>query len=399
MLEFLVAGLLLAAAPISPLLVDDHVIGISTFQSNNQKVVQNGQGIFIAYLRTRNEAFTAQQWRLARSTDAGESFQTIYESTDATNPPVLETDPRDNVYLAHPDFSGTNAYLYVFSKDKDYKNPEKFTIPNGSAGKYCMLLDQARQQLYYASHNGYLAIMGLDGALKASLRTHVPGPIAVQQYPHLVLDPAGVLYFAWTTNNNDKYLYRAIHCMRSVDGGTTWTKLDGSPLTLPVVADDTGPADRITLEDEYGVHTWLSSVTVVEHKAHFVYLAQFPESPRQHYMRFDARNGKRECDISPEFKGDALEVRSLDGFFTTGTGSTLFYTSQFMGKIVTLRSDDNGGTWHGAAHAELQLNPYAITGARTLTKDGCVIGIFTDSHAEGPSRLYFFRCAVASSTP
>lgn len=81
--------------------VDDQATGYGTFQSHNQKVVSNRNGIFMTHIRTRNEAFTAQQWRLSRSIDGGQSFVTLYEDTHATGPPVLETDEDDNVYLVH----------------------------------------------------------------------------------------------------------------------------------------------------------------------------------------------------------------------------------------------------------------------------------------------------------
>lgn len=51
--------------------------------------------------------------------------------------------------------------------------------------------------------------------------------------------------------------------------GKSWKNLDGGPLKLPVVADDGGPADRITLDDEFESHTWLSSFLVKGGKTHF----------------------------------------------------------------------------------------------------------------------------------
>ena len=65
-------------------LVDDHAFGFGTFQSHNQKVVSNRNGLFITHIRARNEAYTAQQWRLSHSADGGRRFTTLYEATDAT---------------------------------------------------------------------------------------------------------------------------------------------------------------------------------------------------------------------------------------------------------------------------------------------------------------------------
>lgn len=387
----------LGVLPITPVPVDDGVINYATFQSHNQKIVQNDHGIFMAYVRTRNEAYTAQQWRLVRSTDGGQSFETLHEATDATNPAVLETTGDGTLYMARPDFESSNAYLYIFRPETGYKAPAKHTIPSGSAGKFCMLLDEQRERLYYASHNGYLATLGFDGEVLSSVQSHVAGPIAIQQYPHLALDAEGVLHFAWTTNNLDKYHYRDIHYMRSRDGAKTWETFAGNTLELPVVADDAGPADSISLEDELEVHTWLSSMAVAEGKLHFVYLAQFAETPRQHYMRFDVKTGKREIDTAPDFKGDALQVRALDGFFTRPAGkpSPLFYTSAYQGRLVTLRSDDNGTTWQDHAQSEATYNPYAIGGARHVTSDGHILGAFTDQRSEGACAVYLLRIPIA----
>ena len=62
-------GTLPAAAPpaVEATLVDADVFYGATFQSNNQKVVRNARGIFMAHLRSHNEKFTAQQWRLSWS--------------------------------------------------------------------------------------------------------------------------------------------------------------------------------------------------------------------------------------------------------------------------------------------------------------------------------------------
>ncbi len=103
--------------------VDDEAHGYATFQSHNQKVVANPHGLFMTHIRTRNEAYTAQTWRLLRSTDRGASFAVIHEATDPTNPAVLETDGAGNVYLVRPDFADGNAYLYRFFAGKDFSLP------------------------------------------------------------------------------------------------------------------------------------------------------------------------------------------------------------------------------------------------------------------------------------
>src|ERR1041384_3167768 len=77
-----------ALTPIQLTCVDAHATGYGTFQSHNQKVVSNRRGIFMTHLHSRNEAYTAQAWRLSWSTNGGESFMTLFAATNATNPPL-----------------------------------------------------------------------------------------------------------------------------------------------------------------------------------------------------------------------------------------------------------------------------------------------------------------------
>ena len=95
--------------------VDDDATGYATFQSHNQKVLSNARGIFMTHIRTRDEPYLAQQWRLLWSEDGDATFRIVYESTDATNPAVIETDADANIYLARPDFGDGNSYLYRLS--------------------------------------------------------------------------------------------------------------------------------------------------------------------------------------------------------------------------------------------------------------------------------------------
>ena len=115
-------------------LIDGAALHGATFQSNNQKIVSNRRGIFATYVKTRNKEYTAQKWRLVASTDGGESFQTLFEEIAATNPPVLETDAEDNLYVVRPDFLDGHAYLYRFLARGDYREPIKTRIPRDSAG-------------------------------------------------------------------------------------------------------------------------------------------------------------------------------------------------------------------------------------------------------------------------
>jgi hypothetical protein len=352
----------------------------------------------MAYVRTRNEAYTAQQWRLVQSVDEGQTWTTLHEETSATNPPVIETDAEDNLYLVRPDFKDGHAYLYRFLAEKEYKEPVITRIDNGAAGKYGMAIDLSRKLLYYASHNGFFAITGLDGTLKQSSLVLVPGPNAQQQYPLLALGADGVLHFAYTTVKNDAYLYWDIHYLRSPDAGGSWQKFSGEALATPLISDDTGPTDRLTRDDEFSSHTWLSSMAIHKDKLHFAYLTQSTPA-KQNYFRLNAQTGEREVDVSPKFGGKKLEVMGLDGWFASD-GETLFYTSGFGGKITSLRSTDNGETWKDHAQSEATYNTYSISGCRTVTAGGKIIGAFTDQRKEPEiSKLYFISQLVADAQP
>jgi hypothetical protein len=370
--------------------LDEHAFGFATFQSHNQKVVSNRRGIFVAYLKRRNrEDYTSQQWRLVRSTDGGESFETIHEATDATNPPVIESDEDDNVYLARPDFAEGSSYFYRFLAADDYALSSVTRMEGGGAGKYCMYYDSGRKQFYFFSHDGTFHVIGPDGEERWSRRILKPGSCANPQYPQLGMDAAGTLHAAWTGVKHGVYLYWDIRYMRSDDGGETWRTMDGTPVTTPVVSDEDGPADRISLEDEYDYHTSLASFTAKDGKLHFIYQFAAPgDAVRQHYVRYDLATARRDVDIYPEFRGEEISLCHFDGFLASGgrePGSPLYCVMAQEGRLACLASGDNGQTWNDYAMAEKahalndrSHNPYAIGGAREVTADGYIIGSLTD---------------------
>ena len=382
-------------------LLDGEATGYATFQSHNQKVVANAHGIFTTHIRSRNEAFTAQQWRLSRSRDRGATFETLYESVDATNAPAIETDAAGNLYLVRSNFSDGSASLYRFQAG-DYAQPTVARIPGGSAGKYCMNLDAARSRLYYFTWGRSLFVLGLDGAVLERQELTVDGANAVPQYPLSFLDPSGVLHAAWTTQKHGVYLYWDIHYMASDDGAQSWRRMDRTPLPIPVPVDDSGPSDRITLDDEFEVHSWLSNLLVKDGKAHFAYAAQ-AATWRQHYVRYDLATAARDVDLNPIFEGEEIRLASLDGFFASRADlpeAPLYYVSSAGGRLGCLASDDNGETWYDYALSKESFNPYSIGGTRELTAAGAIVGTFTDFRlAEGRdlSQVHFFRIQAGLS--
>ncbi len=392
-----------ALAEITTTCVDDDATGYATFQSHNQKVLSNARGIFMTHIRTRDEPYRAQQWRLLWSEDGGESFRIVHESTDATNPPAIETDANANIYLARPDFSDGNSYLYRFAAADDYAEPAITTIPASSHGKFAMAIDEPRGQLYYFSANNTFHVIGLDGELRSSTQLLQPGPNAVLQYPSLDVYSDGTLFAAWTTQKHGVYLYWDIHVMKSRDGGATWQTLTGEPLQPPVVCDDTGPTERISLDDEFEAHTWLSSFIASGGKLHFLYEAQTPE-PREHYVRYDIATGRRELDIYPRFGGATLAFCRLDGLLATTPerdGGPLYCVGTVGRRPACIVSFDNGDTWRDHALSSHEFgNLYAVGGCRTTMADGSVIGSCTDTPAGGNAYtgvdVHFFRVPPAA---
>ena len=384
--------------PIELTVADPDATGYATFQSHNQKVVANDRGYFLSHIRTRNEAYTAQKWRLSRSTDRGKTFQTIYEATHATNPPVLETDEADNIYLIRPDFTSGDAFLYRFLADEDYRRPHVSQIPNGAAGKFAMEFDPQRRLLYFFAHNNTFHRIQLDGTVQSTIELLSSGEKAALQYPLLFLDSTGVLHAAWTTQRHGVYLYWDIHYLQSPDGGVTWTTMTGQGVDLPVIADEGGPADRISLDDEFEVHTWLENFFVRDGKAHFLYQAH-TVPPRQHYVRYDVATGTREIDQAPQ--GAKIELQNLDGFFATDAnqpGGTIYAVSRDArrNRLAALASDDDGVSWRDHAIAPPVDNLYSIGGSRTIVDDGWIIGTFTErvsdpNDSNSQSRVQFFR--------
>ncbi len=402
-------------------LVDEPVIHYATFQSHNQKVVESGSLIFMSHVRTRNESYTDQSWRLSVSRDKGISFQTILEESSATNPPVLECDDKGNLYLFRVDFVSGDAFLDRWDAaevgkwmDDSVKLPDRPSfkaattrqttrIPKGAAGKYAAMVDLPRDRLYFFSHNNSFHRLKLDGTLIDSRQLIAPGPHAILQYPHLSLSPQGELHLAWTTQKHGEYLYWDIHHAYSKDGGDSFSswlpseKGGSKALQLPIVADETGPALRMTLDDEFDVHTWLASGMATAEHWHGLYLAQ-SKPPRQHYLRYDLSTGVKQIDRYPVLSGQSIQIQGLDGFLVSdpSTPKRLFVVGNSGGHLGCLVSEDAGETWKDFARSEQPFGLYSIGGSRCLTRDGAIIGSFTDQKQTDEvtgrqSKVYFFR--------
>ena len=207
-------------------------------------------------------------------------------------------------------------------------------------------------------------------------------------YPLLTLSDDGTLYAAWYTQKHGKYIYRGVYAICSRDGGASWQTFDGNPLTLPVVDDDSGPAEMISREDSFGVHTILCGFLAKADKLHFTYTVN--QSPDQtHYVRYDTGSMHRDLETQPLFAGRAGTRMNNSGFLCADrsvTGSTLYYVTGDRTRLFCFASDDEGTSWYEYAVGD-QSYPinkegwhgiYSIGGYRGLTDDHHIIGTFTE---------------------
>jgi len=381
----------------------------ATFQSHNQKVVANANGIFLTYVHaydeTGGEAQTKATWRLARSTDGGSSFQTIFEATHATKAPAIESGPGGDIFLIHPHWTDGNAYFYRFEASKGFANPTISLVPGGSAGKYAMFFDAGRQQFSYLTWSDFFAINPW-GTVSWKQKFFAAGANAYPQYPHLTMTPDGITFAAWTTTAVTDHHYYDIHFLASWNGGGSWgLPSPGQMVTLPVVCDDTGPAVPIVTPAETSMSSdrtnWLANAFYKDWKLHFLYSGTQDGGWSTRYVRYnwDWQDPKVDVRLGPTIPGDVMALSSQDGFFASDevVGSPVYLAARTQdARIGVLRSADNGTTWHD--HARSTYTPggnkaiYAIGGARRLTTDGWMIGTFTEQDTgTGPHGVFFFR--------
>ncbi len=381
-----------------------------TYQSHNQKVISNQSGIFLTYVHktlNKDQSTETDTWRLVRSVDNGQTFSTLYEATGGTRAPVIESDSAQNIYLVTANWSSpTQSQFLKFSPTNNYSAPVIQTTLNLNtiSAKYSMELDESRSQLYFFAHGNTFSIIGLDGKIKNQFPLTQAGSSAHMHYPTLFIDETGILYAAWTTvDNATGGTYWSIHFAKSENGGIAWKGSNGQPLELPIVADENGPTDRITLNDEFSSHTWLSSFFVRSNQAYFTYYTREPHN-RQHFVRYDLATSTIEQNIFPTFIGAEgnISLDTLDGGICVPNTNTTIYCigrSQSPYGVAVLRSEDRGTTWHDYAVSEpaASFPIYAIGGSLQVTTDGHIIGTYTESDFSDPTAnrvIKFFKIAI-----
>jgi hypothetical protein len=379
-----------------------------TFQSHNQRVVRTRDGTFLSYLRRRTDTAEAH-WILARSTDDGLSWSTVREGMHGTNAPSLETDSSDALYVVHSDWRMDQTgpgYFYRYNAGSFATPAVEQSIPNGTGSKFTTCWDAFRSRLYVLTFWDELPrnffTLRPDGSVERALRLYAPGPRAGVQYPHCKVIGSD-LYVAWTTDPIGSapmgLSYRDIHFVLSRDGGASWVRgpWNLTPLTLPITADETGPATQVVLPDELDTNTWLSNFVPTARSLHFMYYAAAPLN-RQHAVRFDLATGARSIDRQPRWLGNGHGLRTLDGFFVDDTArSGLLYAvgAGEDGRLTVLATSDDGQTWFDFAVGPAPVAGralYAIAGSRSVSSDGFILGAYTaqDLSATMDHRVRYF---------
>jgi hypothetical protein len=391
---------------------------------HSRTVVSNQYGYFAVHTYESNADLTAANWRLVRSVDGGASFTQLYSGLHSTATPLLETDRDGNIYLIHSDGANNQAILLRFLVANNYTNPSSLALQDGDAQKFTAVIDERRGRLYYVAMNGDTADGGrhvvwffnilLDGSGSSRCKLTVPGSTAEAGYPHLYVDEHDDLYAAWTTGKLDTGNYYSIRFMRSRDGAQTWERLDGTPIALPVAADESGTTHEVNLESERNHSTWLWTMIVKQGKIHFAYLEGGVTVPvgqphPMHYVRFDIVTGARDHVITPTWGGSTFFLNSADGSCATRRerlDSTIYCVSRTLdNRLGVLVTHDNGQTWQQhAAMAPLASDRYhfGVTSARQLTEGSHLIGGYTESPRPSSTVapiVRFFRVLVDTTTP
>jgi hypothetical protein len=382
---------------------------------HGQSVVSNQYGYFAAYNYDRNGSDTDTRWRLVRSVDGGATFSTLHESCSplqascpGTSTPVIETDRDGNIYLIYSNSDTGDAHFLRFLVSNGFTSPTSLTLPAGAAQKFTAVIDESRGRIYYAATHTKTTVwfftIPLDGSSYSRVLLTQSGLHANAHYPTLYLDEHDHLYAAWTTLPNDPPdVYHSIHVMRSLDGGATWQKLDGTLLTLPVVADESGPTDEVTVIGERGVHAWLWTMIVKQGKAHFWYRENGSPVQKLHYVRFDTVSGDREPDTTPTW-GEVTSLNAEHGDCSTRRGrldGTIYCVSKIAGgddRFAVARTTDNGHTWanwtESASVPGCTPNCYFwMSTARQVDENGGILGTFALL-----GQIKFFTVSVPTPT-
>ena len=362
-------------------LVDSNIM-LGTAATHTQmvnKVISNDHGIFASYT-TMTEL--PQEWRLAQSTDGGQTFNVVYSEFIYTNPPPLCTDVNNTIYASASMAGVTTLKFYKFYEN-DYSNPVTSIIPEGSGSKKDMCFDAARNCCYVVNMWGQFVIIDVEtGSMVDCSTIYATNPVTSigPHYPHVRMDGYDNIHYVMRADDSSiGTTISTLHLM-SRDGGLSWERFDGTAVSVPTYCDADSEADILT----YGQGSQTNNMLYKNGKMHFFNMLYLQEAI---YLRYDLATGYKDRDSSLQnngkIRGETIVFQDGGaGFFATDEsipGSPLYLIgADTSNHIACLASYDNGDTWHDFALSENPQPMYAPSGGSQLTADNAIVGIYTN---------------------
>lgn len=408
----------------------------STFGPWAQHVVYApGGGIFVAYMYEDDDAsgYPSGYWRLARSTDGGRSFRTVYDGKQdgRVSHVEVEADRAGNVYVvATTEASGSwRTFFYRFPAGH-YGSHTRMILSNGSS-KFSAVYDPVRNKIdvlfwWFASNKPNFYSLTPDGTVARSAQLFSPSneSQATPEYPNLQIGPDGMIFAAWTTVDNNLWNngsgtqnYYDARFLESSDGGQTWVGRNGQ-VSLPIAGDDTGPSFQIVntknpqefiprdSSSYRGNWNVLNSFAFNRGNLSFFYQGPTPQ-PHVSYAQFNWSTRSFTERISPRWTtSDGQKLGGKEGWATGAFSQDqtfagrLFITTQGPSgspgyqRLVTAYSEDGGTSWCTYAKSSWtakSANIRYIGASRFLADNGTVLGIFTDTTGPTSANVYFLR--------
>lgn len=353
----------------------NNVPAYASFAGYQNRVVQNANGIFVAYLEFHSPSWPANQyfWRLVRSQDGGKSFKTVHSGYAITRAPVVETDGASNVYVLYPNLKAGSFSFLRFDSATNYSNTINKTIKADAGGKFVSHYDAARKRIYFMTvgagawtRTSFFAL-DLTGSVLFSYRFSHQGSMASLHYPHLAMnDSSTTLYAAWTTDKDGQRNYSSIHFARSTNGGMSWSTMTGNPLSPSptstgadnsLVPDIYGPTDNLLGIARTNWPRWLANFFYLGGALHFA--VSDKDGKGASYMRYDLKKqliDRQTYNAPRTYAGCPYWVAPWDMYRNACYNPSDYYKPQFQyswkGKHVKLAS--------GGYFAKSRIEPNTI---------------------------------------
>lgn len=223
------------------------------------------------------------------------------------------------------------------------------------------------------------------------------------QYQNLYCDDTGRLHMVYSVYNwpealKNEWIYTLKHVlyMYSDDGGESWNKADGTPISIPFAVNDLENGGTMISKDGIeGWRAWGSSILVKGNSIHILYHVYDNNNLDiyQRYVRLNRTTGAEEqrFEITPY----------LEDMHSTLVSDTLtdklYIYSEVERRPSVLVSEDNGDTWKVLAHAlrpPINDDYYSGTAMQTLTSDGSIISLVTDWGYNGERNVVFSKINI-----